>query len=214
MATEFFEVHTSMTNSTEGSSVYVDINTTPICSNMSNKEFRALIMQLRDKAVRLVDDRCIALTRDWSREQNRVYKWFGRRDDELKHLLIGALPKLRTALQELMPQKIVRYDDELNVHLSCTPAPNDPGTSAAVCKPDSAKRVIAIYPEFCELPSESQGLNSKLKTLIHECTHYVDTFDSDDLMYGSGLGISIWGRRNPGEAANNADSITCYIVVD
>lgn len=37
---------------------------------------------------------------------------------------------------------IVQCDDQLNTHLSCTAAPISPGVSAAVCKPDSDKRII------------------------------------------------------------------------
>ncbi|WP_181291029.1 M35 family metallo-endopeptidase [Caballeronia novacaledonica] len=55
-------------------------------------------------------------------------------------------------------------------------------------------------------------MNSKLKTIVHECTHYVDTFNSDDIIYGSGYGLAIWAGRYPNETAKNADSITCYIT--
>ena len=81
-----------------------------------------------------------------------------------------------------------------------------------VCKPDSAKRVIAVYEEFCTIPDINISKGSKLKTLIHECTHYVDTFDSLDVMYGTGTGISIWAKMHSDQTSRNADNITCYIA--
>lgn len=212
MTEEFFPVHTSMTNTVEDSSVDVYVNTTRICSNMSNAEFRALVIKLRDEAVRLIDLRMIGLATVWTRERDRVQTWFGKADEETRQTLLHGLPRLQVAMKELQPQKIVRFDDDLNIHLSCTPAPVDPNVAASVCKPDSSKRIVAIYPSFCTLPDTSSTKDSKLKTLIHECTHYIDTFDSADAMYGSGTGLSIWAQRMPDRTVNNADNIACYIA--
>ncbi|NHB05303.1 hypothetical protein GWK53_02130 [Burkholderia cepacia] len=49
------------------------------------------------------------------------------------------------------------------------------------------------------------------KVLIHECTHYVDTFDSNDEIYGFGTGLKYWARDHRDLAINNADSLACYI---
>lgn len=49
--------------------------------------------------------------------------------------------------------------------------------------------------------------------LIHECTHFTDTFNSDDAMYGnSESGMKIFATNNPDLAISNADSITGYIA--
>ncbi|WP_433695627.1 M35 family metallo-endopeptidase [Paraburkholderia phenoliruptrix] len=65
-----------------------------------------------------------------------------------------------------------------------------------------------LAPEYGELFHAS-----KVKVLIHECTHYTDTFNSEDLMYGdTEAGMSAFAIRNPISAIKNADSITGYIA--
>jgi hypothetical protein len=52
---EWFEVHSSaVTNTNPGSMVYVTIDTTPICANMSDSAFRRTVLSLRDDAVKVV----------------------------------------------------------------------------------------------------------------------------------------------------------------
>ncbi len=66
----------------------------------------------------------------------------------------------------------------------------------ACAQPDSEKRVIAIYSAFCTDSNGELWHGAKVKTLIHECTHFTDTFNSDDIMYGnteSGCMLSHWG---------------------
>ncbi|SAK84468.1 peptidase M35 [Caballeronia catudaia] len=212
MTKELFLVRTSMTNTEEGSSVIIDVNTQRICPNMSNAAFRELVMRLRDTAITMIDTRYLALARYWDKERAPVEMWFGKSDESLKQMLLTGLPKLKAAMLELKAEKIVRYDDELSTYLTCVPAVSGPGVTAAVCKPDSSKRIIAIYPEFCGLPETHRQKNSQLKTLIHECTHFVDTFDSLDTVYGSGDGLAIWAKMNSDRTEKNADSITCYIA--
>jgi hypothetical protein len=209
---EWFTVATITTNTIEGSIVDVYVNTEPICPNMTNQQFRALVMRLRDTAVSLVESRITALNNWQPTERARLIAWFGHADDNLRNMLALGLPKLKSALLELKPSNIVRYDDESNRYLSCTPALVSENVDASVCKPDSDKRVIAIYPHFCTLPDIHSSKVSKLKTIIHECTHYIDVFDSDDVMYGSGTGLTIWAKSNPHLTKRNADSITCYIA--
>jgi len=49
--------------------------------------------------------------------------------------------------------------------------------------------------------------------LIHECTHYADTFNSDDVMYGdTEIGMKVFAMQNPRRAITNADSLTGYIA--
>ncbi|MGF6932665.1 hypothetical protein OKW41_001804 [Paraburkholderia sp. UCT70] len=54
---EWAEVGTAITNTTPASISNVVINTLPICENMSNAEFRNLIMRLRDAALILINER-------------------------------------------------------------------------------------------------------------------------------------------------------------
>ncbi|KVR24093.1 hypothetical protein WK15_20770 [Burkholderia ubonensis] len=214
MPNEGYElVHDSAaTNTTPGSKVDVLVNTTPICPNMSNKEFRALIMRLRDTAVILIKERISDVARWDVSAQKRAQFWFGRADDALRMKLSAGLPKLAAAMQELKPENIIRWDEQKARNITCDIVPNSGSNDAAVCKPDSARRIIAIYSHFCTVEDVYVSGNCKLKILIHECTHYVDTFDSDDVNYGFASGIGYWAQSDPDAASRNADNIACYIA--
>ncbi|RFU48900.1 M35 family metallo-endopeptidase [Paraburkholderia sp. DHOC27] len=212
--TEWVTVHdTAVTNTNPDSNVNVTLNTEPICRNMTNREFKRLIMKVRDAAVVLVKERLAAVMKWDAHERTRATYFFGRADEEIRSILATGLPKLMSALQELVPEKIVRWDDALNRNLTCSMVPESGMNRASVCKPDSAKRIIAIYSSFCTDPDGNLWQGAKIKTLIHECTHFTDTFDSDDLMYGNGeSGMHAFALGNPDKAIRNADSITGYIA--
>ncbi|MBN3839972.1 M35 family metallo-endopeptidase [Burkholderia sp. Ac-20349] len=211
---DYVLVHdTAMTNTRPGSKVYVDINTKPICPNMSNEAFRKIVMRARDEAVRLINSRIAALARWDANEQARVTTYFGRADAQIRNTLSAGLPRLRSAMQELVPEKIVRWDSETGKNLSCTVVPDSGQNRAAVCKPHSNKRVVAIYSSFCSDPFGELYHEAQIKVLIHECTHFTDTFDADDAMYGnSESGMKFFAMNNPDLAINNADSLTGYIA--
>jgi hypothetical protein len=212
--TEWVTVHnTAVTNTNPDSNVNVTINTTPICENMTNREFRQVIMKVRDAAVTLVKERIAALSKWDVQERDRAAYYFGRADEQTRSTLATGLPKLLSALQELVPEKIVRWDNTLNKTLTCA-VPSDTGQNrASVCKPDSLNRVIAIYSAFCTDSNGELFHGAKVKTLIHECTHYADTFDSVDTIYGNtDSGMHAFALGNPGQAIRNADSITGYIA--
>src|ERR1700710_1399092 len=181
------EVGTAITNRTPDSNVdiFLDLDKPPICSNMTNREFRQVIMKVRDAAVTLVKERLAALSKWDVQERERAVYYFGRSDEQIRSTLATNLPKLLSALQELVPEKIVRWDDALNKSLSCSLTVDGGQNRASVCKPDSAKRLIAIYSAFCTDSNGELFHGAKVKTLIHECTHYTDTFDSVDAMYGN-----------------------------
>jgi len=124
---------------------YVTINTTPICPNMSNKEFRQLIMKARDAGISLIKERIAAVARWDAKEQDRAKTYFARADEEVRSTLAAGLPRLLAAMQELVPEKIVRWDSERSRNLTCSVVPDNDTYHAAMCKPDSEKRVIAIY---------------------------------------------------------------------
>ncbi|QIE22680.1 M35 family metallo-endopeptidase [Caballeronia sp. SBC2] len=209
------EVGTATTNRTPDSNVdiFLDLDKPPICHNMTNQEFRRVIMKVRDAAVTLVKDRIAAQSKWDVKERERATYYFGRADEEIRSTLARGLPKLLSALQELVPEKIVRWDDALNKSLSCSITPDSGQNRASVCKPDSEKRVIAIYSSFCTDSNGWLWRFSKVKTLIHECTHYTDTFNSDDVIYAdSAIGAHIFALNNADKAIRNADSITGYIA--
>ncbi|MEX3787712.1 hypothetical protein [Paraburkholderia sp. BR14374] len=96
---EWTEVGTAITNITPGSISNVVINTTPICPNMSNKEFRGLIMRLRDAALTLINERIADVARWDMSAQDRAKFWFGRSDQYIRDRLNIGLPRLAAAMQ-------------------------------------------------------------------------------------------------------------------
>ncbi|MCE4574116.1 M35 family metallo-endopeptidase [Caballeronia sp. CLC5] len=212
MPQELFEVHSSMTNTIEGSSVIVDANMERICPSMTNAQFRGLMMKLRDIAVTMIDERCALLSQNWRSERERVKTWFGSDDEQVRQVLLSGLPRLKIAMLELTPDKFLRYDDEKARTLSCVPLVDNRNNDASVCKPDSERRIISFYSHFCTTAAAKLDNENKLKKLIHECTHFTDTFDSVDTAYGYGRALQIWGKMNPTKTINNAGSIACYIT--
>jgi hypothetical protein len=211
-AHEWCQVATGMTNDTPGSCVEVPINTTPICPNMTNAQFRKLMINLRDIAVKMIDERYSLLVRNWQVERLRVKTWFGSEDEQIRQVLVSGLPRLKAAMLELTPQKFMRYDDVNGRSVSCYPGKEDGITDASVCKPDSKNRIILFYSHFCTSAAAKLDNENKLKNLIHECTHFTDTFNSVDTAYGYGKGLQIWAKLNPAKTIDNADSIACYIT--
>ncbi len=210
---EWLLVHDSaVTNTNPNSMVTVTINTARICTNMSNVEFKRLVMRLRDTAVLLIRERISDVSRWDSATRIRAKTWFGRADDALREKLAIGLPKLQSSMEQLRAEKIIRWDQQTNQGLTCAIVVDAGTTDAAVCKPDSHKRFIAIYPHFCTLPDVYVSGNCKLKAVIHECTHYVDTFNSVDTIYGFGDALARWGQSAPDLAWCNADSIACFIA--
>lgn len=53
---------------------------------------------------------------------------------------------------------------------------------------------------------------SRLSTLIHEVTHFADTFSSGDSRYGLDPVAAEWARNNPDQALSNADTLTGYVI--
>lgn len=211
---DWVTVHAAaVTNTNPDSLVRVTINTVPICPNMTNQEFRQTIMKVRDAAVVLVKERIAAVARWDIQERNRATIYFGRADEEIRGTLAVGLPRLLAALQELVPEKIVRWDDSMNRNLTCSVVPDNGQNRAGVCKPDSEKRVIAIYSAFCSDSNGELWHGAKVKTIVHECTHYADTFNSDDIMYGNTeSGMYAFAINNADKAIRNADSIAGYIA--
>ncbi|MCC8402556.1 hypothetical protein LJ655_11755 [Paraburkholderia sp. MMS20-SJTN17] len=212
---EWFVVHSgAVTNTNSGSMVYVTVDTTPICPNMTDAEFRAKVMALRDDAVALVDKRIAALKTWDASERVRVTKWFGMKDDATRNLLIQGFTAVNRIMRNLQPRSFVRQSPELDHVLGCLPQPVSSGSAAHVCAPDTASHTISIHQAFCEMRDFSSGADSKLSTIIHECTHFTDTFGSKDWKYTITRFLPIWGQQNPRQAINTADSLAGYIVYE
>lgn len=199
---------------TESSSSWSHADLDPICPNMTNAEFATMIMERRDKAIALVSQRRNELER-WSKaDRERVAEWFGSSDHHVRSRLHSGLAKLHRTLQGLTPANFVRYSEKAMALVGCTSnAQRKIGVVAEVCAPDTATRTIAIHLDFCHLRDYSFTRDSQVSTLIHEVTHFVDTFGARDHQYFMDQSRKLaW--THPDLAIENADSITGYIVYD
>ncbi|RFU48569.1 M35 family metallo-endopeptidase [Paraburkholderia sp. DHOC27] len=211
---EWIKVHsTAVTNTNPGSMVHVRINTEKICENMTNKEFRGIINDILQRAIPLVDARICALKTWSSSERARVQRWFGRNDESAHAILIDGLPKISAILRSLSPANFVRTGSEADRVTGCMPNPAGVGQEAAhVCAPDTATHTISIGPLFCTMRQWSANADSRVSTVIHEVSHFMDTMATKDNKYTIAYTLRDWAQENPDLALNNADSVAGYVV--
>ncbi len=211
---EWFLVHDSaVTNTNPNSMVEVKINTRPICENMTNREFREIVRNILTHAIPLVDRRISALQTWQTSEHARVARWFGRSDESARRILLNGLPRVAIVLRSLTPGNFVRASPEQDKMLGCTPNPVSAEQEAAhVCGPDTATHTISISPKFCTMRHWSADSDSRVSTVIHEVTHFLDTMATKDSKYTIAYTLRDWARDNSNLALNNADSIAGYIV--
>lgn len=181
-----------------------------ICPNMTNKEFCTLVMELRDQAVRLINVRLQDLEKWGEAEQERAIKWFGVGDESIRQHLRSGLVACNRVLRGLTCNNFVRYSEQLMRDVGCVPSGNKSGLVAEVCKPDTKTHTIGIAVGFCSIPHVAFSTDSRLSTLIHEVTHFDDTFSSKDTVYKMRKSLPL--ASNPEEARVNADSITGYVL--
>ncbi|QGZ62212.1 M35 family metallo-endopeptidase [Paraburkholderia acidisoli] len=211
---EWVTVHsTAVTNTNPGSMVYVNVNTERICQNMSNKEFREIINSILQRAIPLVDVRVHALTLWTPGERARVQRWFGRNDESAHTILLNGIPRIAAVLRSLSPANFVRTGSDRDRATGCMPNPAAPGQEAAhVCAPDTATHTVSISPLFCTMRHWSDNSDSRVSTVIHEVTHFLDTMATQDNKYTIAFTLRDWAQSNSDLALNNADSVAGYIV--
>jgi len=209
------EVGTATTNRIPNSSVdiFLDFDAPPICPNMTDAEFRKSVLKLTSEANAMVQKRLGELSRWASVDKQRVQTWFGVSDDATKARLIEGLTKLSKVLSRLAPKNFIRSSLETDNATGCAPnLKNLTGEVAHVCGPDTATHTISISPNFCALPERSAGkLDSKQLTIVHEATHFYDTFGSKDHAYTQ-FNTRRLAQSDPELAISNADSIAWYVL--
>ncbi|CAG9191156.1 TPA: hypothetical protein QDB24_003987 [Burkholderia vietnamiensis] len=209
---EWFLVHSgAVTNTNPGSTVDVTINTEQICPNMTNKEFREMVLNKRNQAVALVEARMKDLQRWSTADKARVQQWFGRSDDATRATLISGLSAIVRVLNKLTGSNFMRWDGARYQYIGCVPNPNTSGVVAEVCSPDTATHTIAIHADFCTMRDFSWEKDSVVSTLIHEASHFSDTMGTKDHRYFMDKCLTL-GTENPEQAINNADSIAGYVI--
>lgn len=181
-----------------------------ICPNLTNREFCDLVLGLRDVAVGLVEQRLKDLDVWGKPEQQRVARWFGTSDDDVRQYLKTGFRQTLKVLMELTGDNFVRYSEQAMRNVGCTPSGNKGRLLAEVCGPDTQTHTIGIGLDFCELRNSSYGTDSKMNTLIHEVTHFQDTFASKDTVYTMSASLRL--ASQPNVARTNADSLTGYVV--
>ncbi|SCU76746.1 conserved hypothetical protein [Cupriavidus necator] len=96
-------------------------------------------------------------------------------------------------------------------HVGCTSNANKKvGVVAEVCSPDTRTHTIAIHLDFCELRDFSYSQDSQVSTLIHEVSHFADTFGARDVVYNMSECLKL-AKSQPELALQNADSIAGYV---
>ncbi|WP_196223932.1 hypothetical protein [Burkholderia cenocepacia] len=122
---EWFLVHSgAATNTNPGSMVEVTINTERICHNMTNKEFREMVLSKRDRAVSLIDKRIMDLQRWSNADKARVLQWFGRTDEGTRTTLLTGLTAIVRVLKTLTGYNFTRWDSERFKHIGCVERPH------------------------------------------------------------------------------------------
>ncbi|TCK37928.1 lysine-specific metallo-endopeptidase family protein [Paraburkholderia sp. BL8N3] len=211
---DYVEVATATTNTTPNSNVnvFLSMDGAPICPNMSDAQFRAKVMQLRDDAVRLISLRIGELTAWKPNAQARLVQWFGNSDPATRPSVMIGLASVNVVLAGLTPSKFVRSSPDIDRATGCTPATkNLDGEVAHVCAPDTATHTISISPMFCTLPDKTlSSKDSKMLTIIHEATHFLDTIRTSDHAYGQFLSRRL-AMQSPEKALKNADNFAWYV---
>ncbi|QIE25473.1 Lysine-specific metallo-endopeptidase [Caballeronia sp. SBC1] len=209
------EVGTATTNRIPDSNVdiFLDLDAPPICPNMTDAEFRRKVIVLTKKAVSLVDKRMKEVGAWDVKAQERVSDHFGTKDEAVRQRLIACLPRLRKVLDDLGPKNFVRTSEDLIRHLGCMPSnKNVSNELASVCGPNTATHTICIAPKFCTTREYDMYGDSQLATIVHEASHFHDTFSSEDVIYTMTSYQKMWAKEHPDRAINNADNIAGYIV--
>lgn len=214
---EWFLVHDSaVTNTNPGSIVEVRINTTPICPNMTNREFRVMAKRLLGWAAMAVDRRLQDLNRNDAETRYRMQYWFGKNDEDTRQYLLTGFLRVSSVIKSLTPASLVRSDPNTDRILGCVPNTQNMDREAAhVCAPNAERKLISIGMKFCNgLRDEDEDHDSRVSTIVHEATHFTDTFASGDLMYSISRPLAFWGQRNSEKALKNADSLAAYVFFE
>lgn len=171
------------------------------------------MLDLRDKAVTLISKKRLPELERWGKtDQARVKDWFGIADQSMREHLQHGLSACERVLRELDCKNFVRLTPDGKT-LSCIVPSYGETTVAMVCKPDTSTHTIAFNTSFCRLRDTSAGVDSKLSSLIHEVTHFEDTFGSSDSIYylrESRKAVEL----DQVKVKSNADSIAGYVVWD
>lgn len=181
---------------------------------MTDSDFRAMARRILNWAILSVERRLAALDRCDNVEKERMKYWFNRCDEPTRQYLISGFGRHCSALRSLTPSSLVCSDPDLDRILGCAPNLKNLDREAAhVCGPNTERRLVSIGMRFCNgLRDQNMYGDSRLSIVIHEVTHFADTFASRDSRYGIDPTAADWARNHPELALRNADSLTGYAI--
>jgi len=190
-----------------------------ICPNMTNKEFATLAMKLRDMAVDYITKKRLPELERWDKDaQAHVKAWFAIADQYTRAHLQNGLVECVRVLRSLGPKNFVRFI--AGGKLATCVMGSTFGTDAAACKSDTTTHTIAIALPFCHYEDNVVNFDtgvvmdatSRLVVLLHEVTHFNDTFGSNDTWNGTANSRRRVTSENHAALLSNADSIVAYIL--
>ncbi|WP_280188741.1 M35 family metallo-endopeptidase [Delftia sp. PS-11] len=180
-----------------------------ICPNMTNEQFIEEFNEIRDKLVKILENRVIPSVNQWSPQiREKAIKWFGTDSEKLKLILQNGYPKCVSVLKQLSGENFLK--PSTGNFFGCEPNTNNKGVHAAVCPTDGGHH-IAIYPGYCESRTYSSTQSSKIGTILHEVCHFQTTFTSLDHAYDQILSERL-AQSDPSKAINNTDSFVMFAL--
>lgn len=191
---------------------------TMICPNMTNAEFHATVLRVRDIAVAHMDQRLIELQRWNEADQERVRMWFVDATPDIRKRLREGIQRIRQLSLGLTERNFCRFSEEVMRKVGCIPAARegDEPAWASVCKADKTFTIF-IGVTYCYLPIEAirhRGVvepdDSMVTVFVHEVSHFPAAMDSADTYSSIKISRLLSKYRNK-FLFNNSDSIAAYI---
>lgn len=192
---------------------------TMICPNMTNTEFYATVMRVRDIAVAHMDARLMELERWNESDQDKVRIWFTNATPDIRKRLRDGIMRIRKISLSLTKANFQRFSEEAVRRVGCVPAAgkDDEPAWASVCKPDKTFAIF-IGTTFCYLSEEKrnyqgiiQNASSMTTVFIHEISHFPAAMDTVDRYSGIKAARLMAKLRNR-FAIENADNIAAYVA--
>jgi len=192
---------------------------TMICPNMTNAEFYATVLRVRDKAVAYMDERLMELERWNEADQDRVRIWFTDATADIRKRLREGIQRIRKLALVLTEKNFERFSKEALLRVGCVPAAKEgeEAAIASVCKPDKTFTIF-IGTAFCYLDEEAMNTegviiddNSMTTVFIHEVSHFPAAMDTGDPFSGI-RAARLFARSRDRFVMTNADNIAAYVA--
>ena len=187
------------------------------CENIGNDQFAELIMSLCKEAKDLAESRHNELLRWDAKAKARTMEWFGTSEDEVRDFLAPRINKVAGVLRGLKLENFKKLTKENVAETGdCYLATED--ADAAVCQTDTKEHRIFLGVSFCTRERDGRELgkndtfklkDTQLLTIIHEVTHFNDTFGSHDIYLGVRSAKMTPKTKNH---LTSADGLAGYII--